>query len=203
MEMPMTTQILLRLSDGSTVTVRAVTPDDKPLLVAGFDALSERARYLRFMTPTPALSRSQLTYLSEVDHDHHIALGVLDGETPVAIARMVTYSDSQTDADVAVAVVDAHQRRGIGTALIRLLGAMARHRGIERLHFDVLAENSAMLGLLAHLGASDLVDEDSIAHCVIGVSGLPAPETEGSVETMVDAARVQAKSASSRSTKTA
>lgn len=189
----MSPQITLHLPDDSTLDVRPVTPDDRPLLAAGFEGLSERARYLRFMSPTPTLSRSQLAYLSEVDHDRHVALAALDGDTPVAVVRMVTFSGSVTDVDVAITVVEDYQRRGIGTELIKLLAAVARHRGIVRMHFDVLAENGPMLGLLARFGAVGRPKQDSVVHVVLETRVVSPPRVAGSVEVLVDDARDQAR----------
>ena len=45
------------LSDGSEVLVRAVRPEDKPLFVAGFSALSDQSVYTRFLVSRPTLTR--------------------------------------------------------------------------------------------------------------------------------------------------
>src|SRR5688572_17928459 len=51
----------VRLADGSRVTLRAVEPEDKRLLAAAFDGLSEQSRYRRFFTPLRELDERQLT----------------------------------------------------------------------------------------------------------------------------------------------
>ena len=177
------------LADGSQVQLRPVTPDDKPLLADGFNRLSPRARYLRFLAPADRLSASQLAYLSEVDHRHHVAWGVLDGESAAAVGRWVRYDDDPSAADVAVTVLDAYQRRGIGRLLLEVLAVTARARGIGTFHFDVLAENEAMLALLASLGSVP-TDGAEVAHHVLDVSRVVAPRiVEGDLIGLLEDAR--------------
>ena len=177
------------LRDGSQVGLRPVTSDDKPLLLDGFARLSHRARYLRFLAPAERLSAGQLAYLSEVDHHDHVAWGVLDGEDAVAVGRWVRLADEPSAADVAVTVLDDHQRRGIGRMLLQILAVSARARGIGVFHFDVLAENEAMLGLLRSLGAVP-TGQNGVVHHALDVSRVPPPAmVEGDLLGLLEAAR--------------
>lgn len=165
---------VLSLEDGTIFGVRPITPDDKPLLEAGFRQLSERSRYLRFLGPMPALSRRQLAYLSELDQLDHVAVGLLDGTQPVAVGRWVRFDDQPMDADVAVTVVDDYQGRGVGRLVVQVLAMIARHRGVRWLHFDVLAENAAMLRLLDRLGAVR-TPSGPVIHGVLDADSVPPP----------------------------
>lgn len=165
---------VLSLEDGTIFEVRPVTPDDKNLLASGFERMSERSRYLRFLGPMPTLSRRQLAYLSELDHHDHVAVGLLDGSEPVAIGRWVRFEDEPADADVAITVVDEYQRRGVGRVVIQVLALVARHRGVRWLHFDVLAENDAMLKLLDRLGAVR-TPSGPVVHAVLDAESVEAP----------------------------
>lgn len=177
------------LRDGSHVRVRPVTPDDKPLLLEGFARLSTRARYLRFLAPAERLSASQLAYLSEVDHHHHVAWGVLDGDVAAAVGRWVRLDDEPSAADVALTVLDDYQRRGIGRMLIQILAVSARARGIGAFHFDVLAENEAMLGLLRSLGAVR-TGQNGVVHHVLDISRVSPPDmVQGDLIGLLEAAR--------------
>ena len=69
--------------------VRPITPEDKPLLVAGLRALSLESSMKRFLSPKVSFSASELRYLTEVDQRDHIALVVLEGDRLVAVARCV------------------------------------------------------------------------------------------------------------------
>ena len=182
------------LRDGSHVGLRPVTPDDKALLLDGFSRLSTRARYLRFLAPAERLSAGQLAYLSEVDHHDHVAWGVLEGENAAAVGRWVRLGDEPSAADVAVTVLDDYQRRGLGRLLLEVLAVSARARGIGDLHFDVLAENDAMLGLLGSFGAVRTA-QSGVVHLVLDVSRVPAPDmVDGDLIGLLEAARRSAAS---------
>src|SRR5262249_22562644 len=55
-------------------------------------------------------------------------------------------------AEVAFAVLDEHQGRGIGTVLLEHLATLARARGITEFQADVLGENNRMLRVFAKSG---------------------------------------------------
>lgn len=178
------------LKDGARIHLRPVTPDDKPLIAEGFSRLSARARYLRFLVPSDRLSSSQLAYLAEVDHHDHVAWGVLDGDAAAGVGRWVRLETDPSAADVAITVLDDYQGRGIGRLLLQVLAVSARARGVGVLHFDVLAENEPMKGLLASIG-SVRASEAGIVHYVLDVARVPAPDVvEGDlIGLLEDAAR--------------
>ncbi len=188
---------------GTEFEVRPITPEDKPLLLEGFERLSDRARYLRFMSPTPNLSKAKLAYLAEVDQRTHIAVGVLHDEAPVAVGRVALLPGSHSDADVAVTVVDDWQGIGIGSELVRLLATAARHRGIRRLHFDVLAENGPMLAVLDRFPVAERRDEGPLVHVVLEAASVPEPASGTAVADLIEKAAAQPTAKIRRSTKTA
>jgi RimJ/RimL family protein N-acetyltransferase len=55
-------------------------------------------------------------------------------------------------ADVALEVVDDHQRRGLGTLLLDVITTLAAANGVRRLHATALPDNRASLRLLSRLG---------------------------------------------------
>ena len=55
-------------------------------------------------------------------------------------------------AELAFVVVDAYQGKGIGTALMRYLLAIARETGLKELTAEVLFENAAMLKVFSGFG---------------------------------------------------
>lgn len=143
------------LSDGSTIVLREVTPDDKDAIVAGFEALSPESRYRRFFSAMSRLSAADLRYLTEVDHDDHEAVvGFAPDGGPVGVARYVR-TDTQEEAEVAVAVTDAWQGRGAATALLERLIERAREHGIERFVASVLEENDDALELFRSVAPDD------------------------------------------------
>jgi GNAT superfamily N-acetyltransferase len=56
------------------------------------------------------------------------------------------------EAEIAFAVVDEWQGKGVGRALLRELSALARREGIERFRANVVAGNDAALALVRGVG---------------------------------------------------
>jgi GNAT superfamily N-acetyltransferase len=144
----------VRLRDGSHVLIRPVRPDDKPLLVAAFERLSEESRYLRFMGYKKVLSLRDLEFFTELDHANHEAIGAIDPFTGegLAVARYMRLPNEPTSAEAAVVVIDAWQGRGLGSVLLERLVQRARERGIERFVATLFTDNKAMLALFQRLG---------------------------------------------------
>lgn len=148
-----------RLADGTVVSLRPIGPDDKPLLEEGMSQLSDTSRRFRFMAPIARLSRSQLAYLTEIDHSAHIAWGALVDDRPVAIGRIVRLDEDLETAELAITVVDDWQRRGLGSVLVRILAELGRSLGLRRFTYVALPENRGITALLAGFGAEqELVD---------------------------------------------
>ena len=126
------------------VTIRPLRNGETAIVQAVFDRLGDRSRHLRFGGAKNVLTASDLEQLSRVDGDHHVLVALVAGE-PVGIARLVR---DGTEAEVAIAVADEWQRRGVGTFLADRLAADARAAGIERLRATMHAENRASLALM-------------------------------------------------------
>ena len=177
------TDVVLR--DGSRVRVRPIEATDTVELQRAFALLSERSRYTRFMTGTPALSDRVARSLTDVDHRDHealVALAVSSGTAGrcdiVAVARYVRFPEAPTEADLAITVSDQWQGRGLGRALLARLGARARAVGIVRFTVDVLLENAPMLALARSAGGTLVADARGAAasgHIDLTSSRMPVP----------------------------
>jgi GNAT superfamily N-acetyltransferase len=144
----------MTLADGARLRVRPIVPADREPLADAFDRLSDRSRRQRFLAPKPRLSARELDYLTDVDHVTHEALVAIDETTGdiVGVGRYATGGAGGAAADMALAVVDAWQRRGIGHALAVRLVERARANGITRLTGTALADNLLVRALLDRLG---------------------------------------------------
>jgi GNAT superfamily N-acetyltransferase len=149
------------LRDGTPVLLRLLRSTDKELLRAGFLQLSPESRHARFFTPKTSLSADELHYLTEVDHQDHLAIGAAsdrDGEqTGLGVARFIRFADRPDTAEAAIAVTDEVQRKGLGRLLLLRLVAAARELGIERFRFEVLPSNAAMIALIAQISPARTV----------------------------------------------
>ena len=119
----------------------------------GFEALSPRSRFTRFMSPVDHLTQAEVDYFFDVDHHTHEALVAVADETDdrIGIARFICEQEDPATAEVAFTVADAWQHRGVGTALLRALAETARANGVRRFTAEILAENDAMRALFGRL----------------------------------------------------
>ena len=140
------------LADGSTVCLRRLRRGDSTLVVQVFERLSPEARYQRFFAHKRALSPSDLKALTDCDGDNHLAIVALTkvagAEQGIGVARFVRLRDDPLTAEIALAVVDAHQRKGIGRLLLRRLTEAAAERGIQQLLCFILPDNAPMTALV-------------------------------------------------------
>ena len=144
------------LPGGELVHLRAIRPADRDRLREEFLKLSKETVRDRFFSIKLDLTPKELTYLTEVDFDHHVAL-VVELESgpcriPVAVGRMVRKSDQPDHSELAITVTDSMQARGIGKLLLRHLLDCARELGIRHVDASVLAENKRMLNLIRKSG---------------------------------------------------
>ncbi|MER5703035.1 GNAT family N-acetyltransferase [Micromonospora sp. NPDC002296] len=140
------------LSDGTTVGLRPIRPDDAPGIVAMHARFSERTRYLRYFSPYPRIPERDLRRFVVVDHRDREAFVVLAADRIVAVGRYERLGPQAPEAEVAFVVEDAYQGRGIGSVLLEHLADAARRAGIVRFVAEVLPANGAMLRVFADFG---------------------------------------------------
>src|SRR4051794_10401361 len=143
------------LRDGSTLRLRATTVGDTPALTAFFDRLSSESRHLRFQGAVRIDDKLVAPFVSGDGSERLSLIGELAGpESVLRVVALGTYVRLRDPAraEVAFAVDDALQRRGIGTRLLERLAAHARAEGIDRFVAQVLPENTAMLRVFGETG---------------------------------------------------
>jgi len=146
------------LPGGERVRLRLIQQDDKARLLAGFRQLSAESRARRFLGGKQVLSEAELRYFTEIDQVDHFVIGAVgldargrecDG---VAVGRFVRLSGESRCAEVAIAIADRLQGKGLGLLLLKRLAEAAQERGFERLRFEYLADNIGMHRLIQHAG---------------------------------------------------
>jgi hypothetical protein len=146
--MQLTPHLNIKLN-GKKFFFRPIIPSDKVFIKFGFKELSAKSRYLRFFAHQNELSEEQLEFFSEVDGKKHIAWGVMDvtdfGAVPAGIGRFVRLKEDPTMAEVAITIVDAYQRMGLGRTMIAILNLVGYQLGIRTFRYHVLPENMGIL----------------------------------------------------------
>ncbi|MFG3227788.1 GNAT family N-acetyltransferase [Kitasatospora sp. NPDC048194] len=148
--------VLLR--DGGTARIRPITPGDAGRLVEFYEQVSDQSKYFRFFAPYPRLSDKDVRRFTHHDFVNRVGLAVVVRDRFIATVRYDRIdaegrpSDSGTDAEVAFLVQDAHQGRGVASALLEHIAAVAQERGIRRFQAEVLPENRKMVKVFTDAG---------------------------------------------------
>src|SRR5712691_8006156 len=144
-------------TNATLIGFRPIATDDASRLVDAFDRLSPESRYKRFLRPLRTLSDRDVhtfTHVDFVDHVAWVAELLAEPRRPFAgVGRWIRSKSDPSVAEVGLTVVDAYQRQGLGTSLLKLLAASALARGVQRFEGIVLTDNQPMRSLLQSLAA--------------------------------------------------
>jgi len=167
----MATACASRSSAPRDLLIRELSPSQRAVLPFVFERLGARSRRQRFLGAKQRLHDREIGRLIDVDHWHREALVAWTPvpRAPVAVARYMRREEFDR-AELAIAVVDEWQRRGVGRALLLALAGRALGAGIRHLHFSTLADNRGAVALARHAGAVQLVDLDGgVAEMVVDI----------------------------------
>jgi len=177
------------LPDGSVVTLSPVLKSDREFFERGLEEMSLESRFSRFGQGVSSLSEHELDYLTDVDQRHHVAWGAAIDEEVAGVSRYIVEDDGRC-AEMAITVLDAMQRRGVGRALFTALAAVARADGIHELCFEALADNDAVMSLVREVEIAPLVS-DGIIERRIRLADLPSTPYDGALLAVIDEVRSQ------------
>jgi acetyl coenzyme A synthetase (ADP forming)-like protein len=130
------------LRDGSTVHVRASTPEDEPRLRAFLASLSEESRWFRFFSAGVNLDGVARHGADPADG---LSLLALRGPEGIVVGHGMYVAAPSGRAEVAFAVADAWHGHGIATILLAHLAHAASAEGIGTFTAMVLPSNHRML----------------------------------------------------------
>ena len=141
------------LRDGTTVRVRVMRPEDEPLLLSLFKSLSEESRWRRFLS----LSRDSALAAEAhreacVDYCHTFGLIALTGLEDRIVGHAFYTAIDEERAEVAFAIADDFQRRGLATILLGQLAEVAAANSIQIFEAETLASNTGMVNVFRESG---------------------------------------------------
>ncbi|MYZ42751.1 bifunctional acetate--CoA ligase family protein/GNAT family N-acetyltransferase [Schauerella aestuarii] len=159
-----------RFEDGLRWTLRPIRPEDGSALQTFIRELSERSRYMRFVSMMRELTPTLVARYTQIDYHRELAL-VAATQVPnpenrghpheviIGLAHYLRNPDGR-GAEYALVVADDWQQRGLGKALMTALIDAAREQHLAYIDGLVLAANRPMLSLMTSLGFKNDRDHD-------------------------------------------
>jgi GNAT superfamily N-acetyltransferase len=136
-------------------SLRPIGPGDRTALARFYASLSPESREARFHGAAPSIGGDAAAFFCGSDHVHREgivaeAIGS-DGRLEI-VGHLLLEPAGCGMVEMAIAVAEAWQRRGIGRAMLLAAIDWARHHGVERLTASMRVTNLAVIGLVRSLG---------------------------------------------------
>lgn len=176
------------LRDGGIARIRPIGPQDAGRLVDFYEKVSDESKYYRFFAPYPRLSDRDVHRFTHHDYDDRVGLAATVGDEFIATVRYdrtdgegrPACGSAGTRAEVAFLVQDDHQGRGVASALLEHIAAVARERGILHFTAEVLPDNRKMVKVFTDAGYTQQRSfADGVVHLDLDLS-----PTDESVQVM-------------------
>ena len=149
-----------KTKDGVEVIMRPIRPDDELLMVRFHETLSDQSvyyRYFHFIKLSQRVAHERLMRICFVDYANEMAL-VVEYKNPATheyeihgVGRLIKHG-GLNEAEFAMIVSDAWQKRGLGRELLRRLIAVGRDWKLARITADILPDNIDMQRVAQKLG---------------------------------------------------
>jgi acetyltransferase len=143
-------------------TLRPIRPEDAQALQNFIRGLSDRSRYMRFVSMMRELTPRMIARYTQIDYHRELALVVTTSEPDpadrgrkkdvvIGLAHYLRNPDGR-GAEYALVVGDDWQRLGLGGRLMRKLILAAQEQGLDYIEGMVLSDNRPMISLMTKLG---------------------------------------------------
>jgi acetyl coenzyme A synthetase (ADP forming)-like protein len=144
----------LILRDGTTATIQVAKFEDQEAMTKFFASLSDESKSRRFFSLVPPPSKLIDFFCDSSNPRKQLTLIVtrLSERRPRVIATGTYVALDETTAEVAMAVDDHFQGKGIGTLLLERLALLAVANGIVRFRATTEVENRPMLDVFRNSG---------------------------------------------------
>ena len=154
-EYPETLEAMKTTKTGFQLLFRPVKISDEPLLKDFFYALSDNSMYRRFISSRKDMPHERLQEFAVIDYTQEMVIvatvGEQEKEEVVGVGQYGIGQDIHS-AEVAFAVRDVFQKRGIGTELLNYLVYLGKRNGLLAFTAEVLFENKPMLTIFERAG---------------------------------------------------
>ena len=150
------------LPDGTRVLLRPLEPQDAALYPEFVAHVTPQDSRLRFFSAIKELSEERIHELTHLDYARAMAFIAFDEANCQMLGVVRLHLDTdRRGGEFAVIVRSAFKGHGLGWLLMQRMIDYARAIGLQRMHGQVLAENTTMLKMCAELGFH--IDDDPAA----------------------------------------
>lgn len=135
--------------------IRAIAPEDRDGLARFYAGLSPDSLAARFHGAAPGIGDSAARFFCGPDHEHReglVAEVVDETGSGRIIGHLCLEPTGPGEVEMAIAVADAWQRRGVGRAMLAAGIRWARTHGVARLRASMRWGNGAISGLIRSTG---------------------------------------------------
>jgi CRP-like cAMP-binding protein len=160
------------IADGTEVVLRPLLPSDRAAYTATLDEQSADWRRRRFFSaskPSPRII-DHLLDIDFVDHFAWLALEHEHADRGLGVSRYIRDAEATDQAEIAMAVTEGHQGRGLGQLLLGAIGVAASAAGIDRFVATVQADNEPMRAVFAKAAATTAFSEPGVVRTELGTT---------------------------------
>jgi len=157
----------IKLQDGTAILVRPVRPEDEPLYLPFFAAVTPADLRLRFFAPVKEFSHTFIARFTQIDYARAMAFIAIEEATGAMLGVVRLHADADyVSGEYAILVRSDLKGRGLGWLLMKFIIEYARAEGIRSIHGQVLQENTTMLDMCRELGFQ-IVSDPQEPSCVV------------------------------------
>lgn len=143
----------VRTAGGADLSLRQVREADAPALGELHRRCSAETVRNRYLTGMSEPSPRVLRVFCDPGRGLTLAVRPLGEQDPVALGHLM-YTPDPGVGEIAFLVEDAWQRRGVGTALARVLTDVAVDWGLAEVRAETTLANTGMMRVMGRMGAS-------------------------------------------------
>jgi len=147
----------VEVKDGTKVLLRPIKPEDEPLWFEMLASCSRETIYSRFRYFFNWQSHEVAARFCYIDYDREIAIvaEITEGTKRklLGVGRLIADPDHET-VEYAVLIVDAWQKKELGSILTEFCMEVARHWSLKRIVAQTTAENRPMIAVFEKFGFS-------------------------------------------------
>ncbi|HVN23026.1 MAG TPA: bifunctional acetate--CoA ligase family protein/GNAT family N-acetyltransferase [Syntrophorhabdales bacterium] len=144
-----------KLPVGQDVLLRAIRPEDEPLLYELGTTVSKESLKKRFFSPFKDISHEWLIIFCNIDYERHVAIAAEITEAGkrkiIGVARLLMEPDFNSG-EFTILIHDAYQHKGLGHKLMSMIIEIGREKELDEIVGNVLTDNDEMLKLARKMG---------------------------------------------------